>query len=277
MLVPPPRAKVERRWTACAKGAAVPTEESRPVSLSPLVIRTRKRRNGSDPLVMVTAYDEPSARYVDEAGVDLILVGDSVANVVLGHADTLHVTVEEMCHHVRAVGAAKPRAHIVADMPWLSYHVDRADSVRNAGANQRAGVSHAVGPVHVIAEPRHVRDDVGPRLGRAHRANVVAHLFNGDVQRVGVSEHDVRHRVTDQDEVDAGLVDVASARLVVGGHHHERVAAVSALACTDHQWAEAHWPTFFCWDGCTFRARRPPALHFRTRWWNEHPTHTSTA
>jgi 3-methyl-2-oxobutanoate hydroxymethyltransferase len=104
-----------------------------------MVIRTRKRRNGSDPLVMVTAYDEPSARYVDEAGVDLILVGDSVANVVLGHADTLHVTVKEMCHHVRAVGAAKPRAHIVADMPWLSYHVDRADSVRNAGALIRAG------------------------------------------------------------------------------------------------------------------------------------------
>src|ERR1019366_592302 len=100
MLVPPPRAKVERRWTACAKGAAVPAEEGRPVSLSPLVIRTRKRRNGSDPL---------------------------------------HVTVEEMCHHVRAVGAAKPRAHIVADMPWLSYHVDRADSVRNAGALIRAG------------------------------------------------------------------------------------------------------------------------------------------
>ena len=113
------------------------------MSLSPLVIRTRKRRNGSDPLVMVTAYDEPSARYVDEAGVDLILVGDSVANVVLGHADTLHVSVEEMCHHVRAVSAAKPRAHVVADMPWLSYHVDRADSVRNAGALIRAG-AHSV-------------------------------------------------------------------------------------------------------------------------------------
>jgi len=57
-------------------------------------------------------------------GVDLILVGDSMANVVLGQETTLHITIDEMCHHVRAVAAAKPEAHVVADMPWLSYHVD---------------------------------------------------------------------------------------------------------------------------------------------------------
>jgi len=88
---------------------------------------------------MVTAYDEPSARLVDEAGVDIILVGDSVANVVLGHSDTLHVSVEEIAHHVRAVAAAKPRAHIVGDLPWMSYHVDRAETVRNAATMVRAG------------------------------------------------------------------------------------------------------------------------------------------
>jgi 3-methyl-2-oxobutanoate hydroxymethyltransferase len=109
------------------------------VSLSAPSIRARKRRRGDAPLVMVTAYDEPSARYVDAAGVDIILVGDSVANVVLGQADTLRVSVEEMCHHVRAVRAAAPKAHVVADMPWLSYHVDLADSVRNAGSLIRAG------------------------------------------------------------------------------------------------------------------------------------------
>jgi len=89
--------------------------------------------------VMVTAYDEPSARYVDAAGVDIILVGDSVANVVMGHEDTLHVTVDEMCHHVRAVAAARPLAHIVADLPWMSYHVDVPDTLRNAAALVRAG------------------------------------------------------------------------------------------------------------------------------------------
>ncbi len=102
-------------------------------------IRRRKVRDGAAPLVMVTAYDEPGARYVDAAGVDLILVGDSLANVVLGHEDTLHVTVEQIAHHVAAVSAAKPKAHIVADLPWLSYHVSVGDTVRNAAQLVRAG------------------------------------------------------------------------------------------------------------------------------------------
>jgi 3-methyl-2-oxobutanoate hydroxymethyltransferase len=102
-------------------------------------LRHHKRRSGGDALVMITAYDEPTARYADAAGVDLILVGDSLANVVLGHADTLHVTVAEMAHHVRAVAAASPKAHVVADMPWLSYHVGAAAAVANAGELIRAG------------------------------------------------------------------------------------------------------------------------------------------
>jgi 3-methyl-2-oxobutanoate hydroxymethyltransferase len=88
---------------------------------------------------MITAYDEPLARYADAAGVDILLVGDSLANVVLGHDDTLHVSVEEMAHHVRAVAAASPRAHVVADMPWLSYHVGRDAAVASAGELIRAG------------------------------------------------------------------------------------------------------------------------------------------
>ncbi|MDE3065153.1 MAG: 3-methyl-2-oxobutanoate hydroxymethyltransferase [Acidobacteriota bacterium] len=88
---------------------------------------------------MVTAYDEPGARYASRAGVDLILVGDSLANVVLGHADTLHVTLEAMCHHVRAVAAAAPEPHVVADMPWLTYHQGPHEAVRHAGALIRAG------------------------------------------------------------------------------------------------------------------------------------------
>ena len=109
------------------------------MSLSAPTIRARKRRRGDTPLVMVTAYDEPGARFADAAGVDIILVGDSVANVVLGHEDTLHVSVADMCHHVRAVAAAKARAHVVADMPWMSYHLDHFESVRNAAALVRAG------------------------------------------------------------------------------------------------------------------------------------------
>ena len=109
------------------------------MKLTAPVIRGRKRRDGAPPIVMVTAYDEPGARFAAAAGVDLILVGDSLANVVLGQEDTLHVTIEEMCHHVRAVAAAHIDVHVVADMPWLSYHLSIADSVRNAAALVRSG------------------------------------------------------------------------------------------------------------------------------------------
>lgn len=102
-------------------------------------VRGRKVRRGDVPLVMVTAYDAPSARMVDAAGIDIILVGDSVAMVVLGHEDTLQVTVADMAHHTAAVARAKPSSLVVTDMPWLSYHVSVADTVTNAATLVRAG------------------------------------------------------------------------------------------------------------------------------------------
>jgi 3-methyl-2-oxobutanoate hydroxymethyltransferase len=102
-------------------------------------IRARKIRDGGDPLVMVTAYDAPGSRQAEAAGVDMILVGDSLAMVVLGYDDTLQVTVDDMAHHTAAVARAKPAALIVGDLPWMSYHVDRADTVRNAATLVRAG------------------------------------------------------------------------------------------------------------------------------------------
>jgi 3-methyl-2-oxobutanoate hydroxymethyltransferase len=98
-----------------------------------------RARKGGDPLVMVTAYDAPGARMADEAGVDLILVGDSVAMVVLGYDDTLQVTTDDLAHHTAAVARAKPRPMVVADLPWLSYHVSVDDTVRNAATLVRAG------------------------------------------------------------------------------------------------------------------------------------------
>jgi 3-methyl-2-oxobutanoate hydroxymethyltransferase len=103
-------------------------------------VAARKGANGTTPpLVMVTAYDAPSARTVDAAGADMILVGDSVAMVVLGYDDTLQVTTDDMAHHVGAVARARPRALVVGDLPWLSYHVSREETVRNAAALVRAG------------------------------------------------------------------------------------------------------------------------------------------
>jgi 3-methyl-2-oxobutanoate hydroxymethyltransferase len=99
------------------------------------------RKGSGEPLVMVTAYDTPSARVVDAAGVDIVLVGDSVAMVVLGYDDTLHVTIDDMVHHTGAVARAKPEAMVVADLPWMSYHVSREDTVRNAARLVRAGAA----------------------------------------------------------------------------------------------------------------------------------------
>jgi 3-methyl-2-oxobutanoate hydroxymethyltransferase len=102
-------------------------------------IRARKRRNGDEPIVMITAYDVAWARVVDAAGVDVILVGDTLAEIVLGHEDTLHVGMAEMAHHVAAVARAEPRALVVGDLPWMSYHTERYEAARNAAALVRAG------------------------------------------------------------------------------------------------------------------------------------------
>jgi 3-methyl-2-oxobutanoate hydroxymethyltransferase len=102
-------------------------------------VRARKRIRGAEPIVMITAYDAPFARVVDAAGVDVILVGDTLAEVVLGQEDTLHVGIEDLAHHVAAVARARPRALLVGDMPWLTYHLEAADTVRNAARLVRAG------------------------------------------------------------------------------------------------------------------------------------------
>lgn len=113
--------------------------ETRAAPVTVPAVRAAKRRAGHEPLVMVTAYDTPGARIADAAGVDIILVGDSVANNVLGHEDTLRVTVEDMVHHTAAVARARPRPLVVGDLPWMSYHLDPMDTVRNGAALIRAG------------------------------------------------------------------------------------------------------------------------------------------
>ena len=115
----------------------MPDPRSAPVTVPS--VRATKRRDGHPPLVMVTAYDAPGARIADAAGVDLILVGDSVANTVLGYEDSLQVTVEDLAHHTAAVARAKPAPLVVADLPWLSYHLTPEDTVRNAAVLIRAG------------------------------------------------------------------------------------------------------------------------------------------
>ncbi len=101
-------------------------------------------RKGGSKLKMVTAYDAPTARIADRAGADIILVGDSVANVVLGYEDTLAVTVDVMVHHTAAVTRTHPNALVVGDMPWLSYHSSTTETVLNAGRFIQEGGAGAV-------------------------------------------------------------------------------------------------------------------------------------
>jgi 3-methyl-2-oxobutanoate hydroxymethyltransferase len=93
---------------------------------------SRRDQSGRRKIVCLTAYDYPSARLLDEAGVDVVLVGDSLGMVVLGYENTLPLTVDEMLHHTRAVRRGVRRALLVADMPYGSFHGDRNEAVRNA-------------------------------------------------------------------------------------------------------------------------------------------------
>ncbi len=99
----------------------------------------RARKGSGEPLVMVTAYDTPTGRAAAAAGVDLILVGDSLGMVVLGYPDTLHVTLADMARHTAAVVRAQPPQLVVTDMPWMSYHEGPAKAASNAARLVRAG------------------------------------------------------------------------------------------------------------------------------------------
>jgi 3-methyl-2-oxobutanoate hydroxymethyltransferase len=92
-----------------------------------------KKKAEGKKITMLTAYDYPTAQIVDQAGIDMILVGDSLGNVVQGVANTLPVTMDEMIYHTKMVSRAAQSAMVVGDMPFLSYQTDKAEAVRNAG------------------------------------------------------------------------------------------------------------------------------------------------
>jgi len=106
--------------------------------------RARKRRAGNPPLVVLTAYDAATTAVGEAGGVDALLVGDSLGMVVLGYESTLPVTMEDVLHHARAVGRTRKRALLIADMPWLSYHLSPEDAVRNAARFVREAGADAV-------------------------------------------------------------------------------------------------------------------------------------
>jgi len=108
---------------------------------APAVVALKRK---GEPITVVTAYDFPTARYADQAGVEILLVGDSVGTVLLGYDSTLPVTMEDMLHHVRAVARAKPSALVVGDMPFMSYQVSTEKAVANAGRLVQEGGADAI-------------------------------------------------------------------------------------------------------------------------------------
>lgn len=93
----------------------------------------REKKARKEKITMLTAYDYSTAVMVDQAGIDVILVGDSLGNVVLGYETTLPVTMDDMIHHTRAVARGTKNSLLVGDMPFLSYHISIPEAVRNAG------------------------------------------------------------------------------------------------------------------------------------------------
>jgi len=103
-----------------------------------------RARKGGPPLAMVTAYDFTMARLLDEGGADILLVGDSLGMVVQGHSTTLPVTLDEICYHGRAVARGAQRAHIVGDMPFMSFQVSPSQALENAGRLMKEGSFESV-------------------------------------------------------------------------------------------------------------------------------------
>jgi 3-methyl-2-oxobutanoate hydroxymethyltransferase len=104
----------------------------------------KQKKEKHQPITCLTAYDYPSARLVDEAGIDMVLVGDSLGMVVLGYENTMAVTVDEMVHHTRAVRRAVKTALVIADMPYGSYHLSEEEAVKNAIRFVKDGGAEAV-------------------------------------------------------------------------------------------------------------------------------------
>jgi 3-methyl-2-oxobutanoate hydroxymethyltransferase len=122
------------------------------VSLTPIgeprqkitVASLREKKQRHEPITCLTAYDYPTARLVDESGIDVVLVGDSLAMAMLGYENTLSVTVDEMLHHAKAARRGVKNALLIVDMPYGSYHLDANDAVRNAARFVKEGGVEAV-------------------------------------------------------------------------------------------------------------------------------------
>ncbi len=168
----------------------------------------RRKKIAGEKIAFLTAYDHPTAALVDAAGVDAILVGDSMGMVVMGRENTLSVTMDDMAHHTAMVSRAVKRALVVADMPFLSYHTGPDDAVRNAGRLVGQSGAHAVkleGPV----------DQFGDCIRAILRAGIPV------MGHVGLTPQSILHfggfKVQGRDEAGARRIKAAALALEEAG------------------------------------------------------------
>ena len=156
-------------------------------------------KKNKEVISMLTAYDYSTAKTLDEAGVDSLLVGDSLGMVMLGYENTLQVTMDDMIHHCKAVSRGAENAMIIGDMPFLSYHISVEESVRNAGRLIQEGNVHAVkleGGKEVIDKIRAIVNAQIPVIGHLGLTPQSVNIFGGfKVQ--GKSEEQARKIVED--------------------------------------------------------------------------------
>jgi 3-methyl-2-oxobutanoate hydroxymethyltransferase len=198
--------------------------ESRP-KITITTLQEKKLRR--EPITSLTAYDYASARLVDEAGIDIILVGDSLAQVMLGYENTLPVTVEEMLHHTRAVRRGVKRALLVGDMPFGSYHLDTEEALRNASRFIKEAGAEAVkveGGEKRAELVRHMVDAEIPVMGHIGLTPQSVNAMGGyKVQ--GKTLHDIEQLMRDAVALDRAGVFA----MVLEGIPRE-VAAMTAMA-----------------------------------------------
>ncbi len=185
-----------------------------------------ERKRDKQRITALTAVDYPTARLADEAGIDMILVGDSLAMTVLGHPDTLAITVDEMLHHTRAVRRGTRGALLVADMPYGSYHIGLDDAVRNALRFMKEAGAEAV-----KVEGGRERAEIVERITRAE-IPVIGHigLTPQSVHRTGGYTVQARTLATiDNLMADAAALEGAGAvALVLEGIPREVAARITA-------------------------------------------------
>lgn len=203
-------------------GASTPV---RPVTAQTLLEMKRAGRA----IAALTAYDYPTARLVDQAGIDLILVGDSVGMTVLGYESTLPVTMDEMLHHTRAVARGVKRAFLVADMPFGSYHASSDEALRNATRFIKESGAHAV-----KIEGGERRADIVRRMTDAE-ISVVAHIGLTPQSIHRMSGYHVQGRSIEAIEslyADAAALQNAGAVAIVLEGIPREVAAELTARCT---------------------------------------------